>query len=669
MITSFEVGAIFRLVDQASPALRKMLATIRELRKAIDGVKLELGGIANAPALGRAIGETKLLADEWKNVAKSAAAANRAIGRATGRQLALAGPGAAAVAETQAMAAAYSQIATSMGAMRNVSRRGLPPGVPPVPGAGGSGGGGRHRPGFLGGSAHVGGPSIGIPGGGHVSFRGGAAAAIGALGYGAYEAAEMEDAVFNLMWTTGAEPTDENKAKFRKMLQDSMVESGYSLHDVAEAAKKELNMFQGTPGGGVDVMPEMLRAAAIESRRKGSSLGESMQSFIGLSHMTKQYSPEEIKKLAPAFAFLSTANPGSLASIEKAASYALPILQSGLDVDPVQSLLLGTALTRAGATSTKSGTWLREMAIRAMPGTSLQSKTAFKKHETALKAFGLVDDEGKPTWFTEGKPDLLKMLDIAGARAQAIPLDQRAGYERSLFGAQGSGSFALAADPAVREQIVALRSQMDDPKFKNRYASFMQDYDAGSAMQRARTTIAEFNVTMMDIGDKVLPPVTGALKDFKAVLEGIRNVIPSAKVNDGIMGKRALEGAVAGAAGGFIFAGPGGALAGGVGGGVIGAAEAHMEQKAAENPGKHGWWNPRQPIKEARERAASAASQPPLQVQQVRQPVNLSLNIDGRTLAQAVSEILSSYYTFATQAPAADGLGQYYSGDHNFPSK
>lgn len=126
----------------------------------------------------------------------------------------------------------------------------------------------------------------------------------------------------------------------------------------------------------------------------------------------------------------------------------------------MQSLLMGTALTRAGATNTKSGTWLREMALRAMPGTSMMSKMAFRKHEEALKAFGLVDDKGKPTWFTDGKPDLFKMLDIAGGRAASIPVEKRAAYERGLFGAQGGGGFALLADPAVREQVQALQATM-----------------------------------------------------------------------------------------------------------------------------------------------------------------------------------------------------------------
>ena len=231
-----------------------------------------------------------------------------------------------------------------------------------------------------------------------------------------------------------------------------MAESGYGLTDTAKAALQEIRMFQATPGGGVDVLPEMLSAAAKEAIAKDNSPEESMSSLIGFAHMFRAYTPPAIAKLAPSFAFLSTANPDRLGQIERAAGYAVPLLQSGLEIDPLQTILLGTALRRAGATSTKSGTWLREMALRAMPGTSLMSKMAYKKHESALHDIGLVDDSGKPTWFTDGKPDLLKMLDIGGAGAAKIPLTKRAALERSLFGAQGGGGFALLADPAVREQ-------------------------------------------------------------------------------------------------------------------------------------------------------------------------------------------------------------------------
>jgi hypothetical protein len=634
MNTAFEIGAIFRIVNEASPALRAILKQVRELNAAIDKAKESLALIGKNPAVGTAIAETGDLAKAWGDVAKNAKAAQLAIGQAS---------------------SASARAALPPAALSGRAGGGA--------GAGGAGaGGGRHRPGWLGGGtgAHVSGPGVPIPGGSHMRFNGGAAAAAGLVGYGAYEAAQMEDAVFQLIYHSGSAPTDENRAKFRKILQDSMVESGYGLHDISESAKQEIRMFQGTKGGGIDVLPEMLRAATIESRLKGESPEESMKALIGLAHMTKQYSPEAIKKLAPAFAFLSTANPGSLGSIERAAGYAVPLLQSGLEIDPMQSLLLGTALTRAGATSTKSGTWLREMALRAMPGTSMMSKMAFKKHEEALKAFGLVDDAGKPTWFDDkGKPDLFKMLDIAGSRANSIPLDKRAAYERSLFGAQGGGGFALLADPAVREQVTALRKEMESPEFKNRYAGFAQAYTEGSTVQNARTALQEFNATMMDLGRDVLPPINGLLKDFKKTMEGLRDVIPGASAKDSLTGTRALEGALGGAAVGGLYAGIPGAVVGGVTGGTLGVASAYLEQQAAQNKAK---W-------EAEEKQRSKANLDAVRGQSggpggvfpggtsraVVPPIHLNLNIDGRALAAAVSEQQNQQSTYSTDTPASNG--------------
>ena len=631
MMTSFEVGAVFRIVNEASPQLTKILRQVRELNAAIKDAKLNMAALGkDLVPLGmtRAVGETQALAAAWRDVAVQSGAARRALGSA----------GAAA------------------------TRAAVPPSIG---GGGRGGGGGRHQPGFMnriGGGMHIGGPGAGLPGGAHVSFRGGAAAAAGLLGYGAYQAAEMEDAVWQLIYHSGVESNDANRAKFRKILQDAMINSGYGLHDISESAKQEIRMFQGTPGGGIDVLPEMLRAATIESRLKGESPEESMRALIGLAHMTKQYSPDAIKKLAPAFAFLSTANPGSLSSIERAAGYAVPLLQSGLEIDPMQSLLLGTALTRAGATNTKSGTWLREMALRAMPGTSLMSRVAFAKHEEALKALGLVDDQHRPTWFTDGRPDVLKMLDIGGQHAAAIPLEKRAAYERQLFGAQGGGGFALLADPAVREQVMALGKEMNSPAFKNRYGSFMQNYNSEVTAQAARTAMQEFNVTMMDIGAHTLPAVNATLKDFRGLLDGVRGALPGAGAagwSGAKVGARTAEGALVGAAVGAWAGGIGaipGALVGGAAGGAFGLAEQYMAAHQADRAKQE---------QEARERSKAqidlfgglsraagtlygpkAAPAP---------PIHLNLNIDGRTLAAAVSEQMNAQSTYTTDTPASNG--------------
>ncbi|WP_425907613.1 hypothetical protein [Nitrobacter sp. TKz-YC02] len=639
MITSFEVGAVFKIINQASPALTQILRQIREINLAVDNARKNLALINKPIGIGAAIGETNRLAAAWGDVAANATAARTAIRNASA--------------------------ATARAALA------LPAGF-----AGGGGRGGSGQPGWLRGGGHISGPSASIPGGSHVRFGSGAAmAGAGVLGYGIYQAAEMEKYVWQLIYHSGQDQKDgPTNKRMRGALQEAMIAAGYNIHDVGEAALTSTRMFQGTPGKGLDVLPDMLETASKEALAKGSSLAESMKSFIGLAHMAGALTPNEIRKLAPGFAYLSTSNPSSLSSIERAAGYAVPLLRSGLDIDPMDTLLLGTALTRSGATSTKSGTWLREMALRAMPGTSMMSKLAFRKHEEALTAFGLIDGNHKPTWFTDGKPDIFKMLDIAGDRAKGIPIEKRAAYERALFGAQGGGGFALLANPAVHEQILAMRKEMNSSEFKNRYSSFLPDYAKGSTAQRARTTLQEFNVTMGELGMTVLPAVNGGLKDFKALLEGLRGILPGAtKPGAGEkMGTRALEGAVVGAGTGFAigkFGGPAGALSGTLAGGVLGAAYSFLEQsgslakgerpadryerKHAGDPSllgavlgilksqaaeKHETAGERYERRIAKQ--ANAAPEAKLA------PLALTINLDGRTLAQAMS---NSWYSFPTQ--------------------
>lgn len=672
MITSYEVGAIFRIIDQASPVLKEILKQVRALNAAINKARENLASLNKVmvpQGMAGAVDQTRALAIAWREVAAQSQAATRAIGQAgTAARRALPPPG------RLPTAAGVGGIAAA--------------------GAGGrGGGGGRHRPGWLGG-AHFSSPGIGLPGGSHVHFRGGlsggAAATAGLLGYAAYEDAQMQDAVFQLIYHSGQQQNAQNRNRFRKIIQDSMAESGYSLHDVVEAAKQEVRMFQGTPGGGLDVLPEMLRASTIESRLKGESPEESMKALIGLAHMTKQYSPDQIKKLAPAFAFLSTANPGSLGSIEKAAGYAVPLLQSGLDIDPMQTLLLGTALTRAGATSTKSGTWLRQMATRAMPGSALMSSKMFEKHEDALHRLGLVDESGKPTWFKDGKPDLLKMLDMAGKNAPNIPLTDRAALELQLFGAQGGGGFALLSDPAVRQQVQSLRNELNSTEFKNRYGSFTEAYAAGSPVQQSRKALADFNIAMMNLGTKVLPAVSGALSDFDKVLQGIRSILPGAD-KDGKgggdkwkVGTRAIEGMALGAGLGTIVPGLGtvaGGIAGGAAGGLYGVVEGLVKSssEAVKPVDRFG----REVINTGNAASSSAGAMKalgdairslpgaapggvfpggasrtnflsgPKRAQPV--VVHTALQLDGRTLARSTSKHLAEYFNYPTQAPFHDG--------------
>jgi hypothetical protein len=203
---------------------------------------------------------------------------------------------------------------------------------------------------------------------------------------------------------------------------------------------------------------------------------------------------------------------------------------------------------------------------------------------------------------------------------------------------------------------------MQSPEFKHRYGGFVDAYQQGSTVQAARTGMAEFNNTMMDLGQMALPSVNAALHDFKSVLEGVRRVLPGGEKPDGAKyGSRALEGALAGGLLGLPF-GPGGVLVGATGGGALGAAEAYMEQNRGakyERPGDRYEERIERLRKEHSSDAGTTAPKATLQ------PIALSLNINGRELAQAVSTALATLNEYPTGAPAADGMSRHFSGDHN----
>jgi hypothetical protein len=625
MPSTYEVGAVFRITDEASAVLQRIASQFRELNALIDDAKASLSSLAST----RLAGLTGRIGKVGEALTSLSAAADKSTGSVVSG---LGSIDAAAVASIDSLKALKAQIA-EVGATSRASLGGGAPAGIRARGAGAAGGGGGLHFGRM--------ELLRLPGGSSISLPGGPALAAAAAGaFGVYEAGEVEDAIFQLRYHLGLPATTAVHDQLRDIIGNSMSQTGFSLTSVIEAAKTEARMFKGTPGGGLDVMPEMMRAAAVEARLKGTGLEEAMQSFIGLAHMTKQYGPEQIAKLAPAFAFLSASNPSSLGSMERAASYAVPILQSGLDIDPATSLLLGTVLTRAGATNTKSGTWLRNLALNAMPGTSLMSKTAFIKHEDALKALGLVDSSGKPIWFTDGKPDLLKLLGIAGDNAAKIPLTERAAYEKQLFGAQGYGAFALLSDPAVMQQIKSLGAEMNSAEFKNRYASFMQDYSAASPIQQMRQTWADLQNVLIDVGTVALPPVTSFLKDLdQGAKDSARQINTLVSALNSLAGPiSAAVGAISGAVKGLFNAGP-----------------------SIGNP-PPGSWPPAPHL--PRPTGPLGYYGPPPGGQAVT--VHTALNVDGRKLAEATSTHLAELYTHPTQAPYSDSYLGYAAPDYNF---
>jgi hypothetical protein len=435
MITSFEVGAVFKIIDAGSPVLRKILAEVRALNKAIKEAQASIGAAgASAATLAPALAETGALAREWKAVSSAAQGARRSIASA----------GNASVAAAVKAAAVPRAIAGAVGG-----------------GRGGSGGGRGGRGGRGGGDGiHV--SSLGAPiPGGHAYVRGGGAAlaGAGALGYGLYKSAQLEDQVFMMNWHAGMPNNAENKKHFRDLIQSTAASTGFDYKEIAEAATDEIRLMKGADGkenGGLAILPEMLKAAATEAKLKpGTTIKSAMESLVQQAHMAQQYGVEDVKGMAPFLAFLSTTNPATLPQMVRAASYAMPTLKSALNMDPADILMQTTALARAGATNTKSGTWVRAAFEKSLPPDArLTSRKEYERRMFAMKEIGLVDGAGKSTVLkNDGKNiDVDKLKALIDQKTTDMSLVDKNNFMKKAFGELGQRGMFLLMSDAVRKQ-------------------------------------------------------------------------------------------------------------------------------------------------------------------------------------------------------------------------
>jgi hypothetical protein len=268
MISSLEVGAILRVIDEASVPIKRISESFERLDAIVKRFKESLATIRISPQTSASL---KGLNDQF--VAIGGAADKGAEGAGA----AFAGLDRSILATQERVAALKREMATVGGIGTVGGSRTIGPGGQVLPhGAPGGGRGGLHL-----GRTGVGAEGFTKP---HMSLPSTPVmAGIAAAGYGAFLEADMEDAIFKLEYHTGEKPTPENNSKFRNILQNAMAKTGYSLKEVSDAAQQEARMFKGTPGGGIDVLPEMLQAAATESRVKGTSLDESMTALTGLA--------------------------------------------------------------------------------------------------------------------------------------------------------------------------------------------------------------------------------------------------------------------------------------------------------------------------------------------------------------------------------------------------
>jgi len=381
------------------------------------------------------------------------------------------------------------------------------------------------------GRARHGGPHFGRVGteipGGHASIGGGPAmAAAGVIGYGVYEAAEMRDEVNRLMITgqVDAEKWGATREQLGKLLMDSASLTGFSVGQVGEALSKSERAMSGLDvQTKMSVTKELIPYAAAEAKLKETSLAESLQAMVGLAHMTGVYEPDKIRDLARKFSYVSLSTNSSLPQFEKTLSYSMPILRTGMGMDPDTIMALTAVSQNAGITSTKSGTWLRSFFQGSEP--AVGDGDAAEKHNAALRKMGLLDRHNRVTWKVngaDGKTDWNASVAKEGGIIQQhlahVPIDQRMGVVKNIWGERGGATATMLSMNTFVDQFVTLAGKIQ--KFKGG-ADALEEYAKDNPLQKGREAWRDFQNVLIDIGNTTLPTVNSALTNLDIVLKAL----------------------------------------------------------------------------------------------------------------------------------------------------
>jgi len=381
------------------------------------------------------------------------------------------------------------------------------------------------------GRARHGGPHFGRVGteipGGHASLGGGPAmAAAGIIGYGVYEAAEMRDEVNRLMITgqVDAEKWGATRDQLGKLLMDSASLTTFSVKQVGEALSKSERAMSGLDvQTKMSVTKELIPYAAAEAKLKETSLAESLQAMVGLAHMTGVYEPDKIRDLARKFTYVSLSTNSSLPQFEKTLSYSMPILRTGMGMDPDTIMALTAVSQNAGITSTKSGTWLRSFFQGSEP--AVGGGKAAVEHNNALRDMGLLDRDDMPTWKVtgaDGKTDwnasVAKEGGIIQQHLAGVPIDQRMGVVKNIWGERGGASASMLSMGTFVDQFVTLAGKIQ--KFQGG-ADALEEYAKDNPLQKGREAWRDFQNVLIDIGNTTLPTVNSALTNLDIVLKAL----------------------------------------------------------------------------------------------------------------------------------------------------
>jgi hypothetical protein len=347
------------------------------------------------------------------------------------------------------------------------------------------------------------------------------------LAYAGYDAAKtgiggamsLDDAIARGMIAMGL-PVGPNylasgaAGTIRNSISGTATSWGVGFDQTQDAA---LQIIRGldpiSPDARMKLLPALLNFAGAEVLGKhGTTMDEASEAAIALAHQLKDYSPEQIEPILGAFAKMSMGSPASLQQLTRASSYYLPLLTSGLGMDPTQLLAIGEAGSQMGL-NTKAGTWLAQ--LFQAPFVADLTNTRQSARRSALEELGLVKD-GKPV-----TKDAIQFLTILSDHLQALPADQRMRDVVAAFGQQGGRGAAIYSDPAALKNIAALAAGISSGRTPDQ----LRGEYGNSPQVQFNQAVENMNKVLRELGDAVLPEVTSGIKLFTFGMKALAAVI------------------------------------------------------------------------------------------------------------------------------------------------
>ena len=503
MIENFAVSVAAKLEDGVTPNLLRI----------IDG--LTRANVAALDLIGNLRDLSRAGVGVARNLEKAAAGAT-ALGDTAGTLTR-----ASYVLDT--MAASSADLARNMAAAR-AEGRGLSVGGGAMARGGGYGGG-AHR-GMTGSAAH--GAAIGT---------------LGMIGYGIYENAKLTDILTRAVMTDGTPLAQQGAAiaAYRARIMGEAGQYGYASHGLADFADSYLSasrLLRGMPGSErMGIVDTILPYAAQEAFLKQISLRESLSAFIGAAHMSGAYTQKDIGHILPALINTSMATNASMQRIENAAGYAVPILRTGLGVDPAEVFTLLALMQRAGIQNSKSGTWLADLFMNAVPGNLGAGLFHNTKQARALRALGLLDSHNHLTYLNRaGKLDPILLVSQLATGLSHLSPTARAADLKQAFGTQGARAGALLSDPKVLAMLpilAAAAATLESPAAARAQALH------GNPAAKAHQVLTNAQVTITNASATFMGPVNAALSALRpasAASAGFAQIHPLAATGIGAAG-------------------------------------------------------------------------------------------------------------------------------------